>query len=540
MLLQSGKRGTERAWSIRRILLPLLVCMLAMVAGQGYAQEITEENEAQWVEAANQGNLEASYKLGCYYYDTALEFVDMFLEFEMGYYDGLIELDDLDELTGINENVWLYLLNEHTKAVIYWRGAAEKGHAESQYRMGEYAYSDFKIGDADYDTAANWFRKAAAQGHAKAKAKLEKLSGSTSSASTAQSKSTNTNTAISTSRMGTINGHEYVDLGLSVLWATCNVDAASPHEYGGHYAWAETSTKSSYTKENHRFYDGSKDVIMETAGEWIVGSKYDVAHVKWGSRWRMPTRTELAELFDESKCKREWMTYNGKEGFLITGPNGNSIFLPAASYNAYSTKEGYYRSGEDLHTFEFGKDKCKDVRYVKSMGCSIRPVASSYAGHESVDLGLSVKWATCNVGAYSPSHEGYCFEWGDTEVGTLETEVTYGKNIGSELSGNASYDAARVHWGGAWRLPTESEQSELVDKCTWTWTKLNGVSGYRVTGPNGNSIFLPYCDVIYAFYWSGSADSSIYSGYSIAFDENRISITSLNRNAGGRIRPVTD
>ena len=373
----------------------------------------------------------------------------------------------------------------------------------------------------------------------KSKPAQESKTDKSSITSTTQGKSTTTNTAVPTSRTGTINGHEYVDLGLSVLWATCNVDATSPSEYGGHYAWAETSTKSSYTKENHRFYDSSKDEIMGI--QWIVGSKYDVAHVKWGSRWRMPTRVELAELFDERKCKREWMTYNGKEGFLITGPNGNSIFLPAASHGASSSKEGFYRSGEDLHTFQFGKDECEDVRYVESTGCSIRPVYSSYAGHESVDLGLSVRWATCNVGAYSPSHKGYRFEWGDTEVETLKTKVTYGKNIGSELSGNASYDAARVHWGGAWRLPTESEQRELVDKCTWTWTKLNGVSGYRVTGPNGNSIFLPYCGVIDTYYWSGSTDdNSIYSGYSITFDENEIYITFLNRDAGGRIRPVTD
>lgn len=221
-LLQSGKRGIEREWGIRRVFLSLLVCMLAMVAGQGYAQEITKENEAQWVEAANQGNLEASYKLGCYYYDTALEFVDMFLQFEMGYYDGLIELDDLDELVEINENVWLYLVTEHTKAIAYWKGAAEKGHAEAQYRMGEYACSGFRIGDADHTTAVNWYRKAAeqghsesqyslgvcyyngkgvaqdhteaakwwlkaaAQGHAEAKAMLEKRSSSTASASTGQ------------------------------------------------------------------------------------------------------------------------------------------------------------------------------------------------------------------------------------------------------------------------------------------------------------------------------------------------------------------
>ena len=113
--------------------------------------------------------------------------------------------------------------------------------------------------------------------------------------------------------------------------------------------------------------------------------------------------------------------------------------------------------------------------------------------HGYVDLGLSVKWATCNVGATTPEDYGHYFAWGETSPKDEYTEdncSTYGKLM-SDISGNAQYDAATANWGGTWRMPTDAEMKELIDKCTWTWTTQNGVNGYNVKGPNGNSIFLP-------------------------------------------------
>ena len=127
---------------------------------------------------------------------------------------------------------------------------------------------------------------------------------------------------------------------------------------------------------------------------------------------------------------------------------------------------------------------------------------------EAVDLGLSVKWASCNVGATSPEESGDYFAWGETEEKSNYTPLTYKyylgdldgngyyydsneyQNIGSNISGT-SYDVAHVKWGGSWRMPTLSEIQELCNKCSWEWTTVNGVSGQKVTGPNGNSIFLP-------------------------------------------------
>ena len=117
----------------------------------------------------------------------------------------------------------------------------------------------------------------------------------------------------------------------------------------------------------------------------------------------------------------------------------------------------------------------------------------------AVDLGLSVKWASCNVGAAKAEELGGYYAWGETEVKSdysLEAYQYYDSkkgayiDIGDSISGT-KYDVARVKWGGSWRMPTLKEEEELCNKCTWTWTKLNGVNGKLVTGPNGKSIFLP-------------------------------------------------
>lgn len=116
-------------------------------------------------------------------------------------------------------------------------------------------------------------------------------------------------------------------------------------------------------------------------------------------------------------------------------------------------------------------------------------------GHEYVDLALpsGLKWATCNIGASKPEAQGSYFAWGETKPKdeyTQENSVTYEKQM-DDISGNIQYDAAVANWGEGWRMPTKEEMQELKDYCTWEWTKQNGVKGYKVTGVNGNSIFLP-------------------------------------------------
>lgn len=175
-------------------------------------------------------------------------------------------------------------------------------------------------------------------------------------------------------------------------------------------------------------------------------------------------------------------------------------------------------------------------------------------GHEYVDLGLSVKWATCNVGANKPEDYGNYYAWGETKTKSSYTDnnsVTYGKNY-SDIGGKSQYDAARANWGGSWRLPTKKELEELKNKCTWTWTTQNGVKGYKVTGPNGKSIFLPAEGFRYGSslhragecggYWSSAPyESDSNSAYYLNFlSSDQLVVDWDYRYYGQSVRPVSE
>ena len=181
---------------------------------------------------------------------------------------------------------------------------------------------------------------------------------------------------------------------------------------------------------------------------------------------------------------------------------------------------------------------------------------------------MSVKWATCNVGASKPEDYGDYFAWGETTAKTTYSWSTYKYCNGSyntltKYNNSSSYgsvdnktvldkedDAAAVNWGGAWRMPTKAEQDELREQCTWTWTTQNGVNGYKVTSKsNGNSIFLPAAgdrsnsDLDYAgsygYYWS----SSLYTGhpdyaYDLRFYSDNVDWSDSSRYYGQSVRPV--
>lgn len=142
------------------------------------------------------------------------------------------------------------------------------------------------------------------------------------------------------------NGHEFVDLGLSVKWATCNVGANTPEEYGDYFAWGETKPKDNYSWSTYKWCNGSMDNLTKYCIEpdsdyGIVDNKTvldiedDAAHVNWGGAWRMPTIEDVQELINN--CSWTWATQNGVNGCILTSKiNGNSIFFPAAGYRENS------------------------------------------------------------------------------------------------------------------------------------------------------------------------------------------------------------
>ena len=194
---------------------------------------------------------------------------------------------------------------------------------------------------------------------------------------------------------GSSSTAEYVDLGLSVKWATCNLGATKPEEYGNYYAWGETEPKSEYNWSTYKWGNGYYDLTKYctqanlgrdgfTDNKTVLDLEDDAAHVALGGSWRMPTTAEQNEL--RERCTWEWTSINGVNGQKVTGPNGNSIFLPAAGYRAetslylagstgycWSSSLGtYYPSDAYYLIFHSGaRVLYNGGRYV---GLSIRPV----------------------------------------------------------------------------------------------------------------------------------------------------------------------
>ncbi len=184
-----------------------------------------------------------------------------------------------------------------------------------------------------------------------------------------------------------------IDLGLSVKWASWNVGATSPEEYGNHYAWGETENKDFYEWDTYKWCNGSENSITKYCSHKEYGKvdnlttlepQDDVAHVKWGGKWRMPTIKEFEELI--KNCNWESVTIKGIRGFKVTGPNGNNIFLPEAGskwenkrerdqLEYWTNERGYYSCYNAMMLWGGNDyDKVDIITAERHEGKSVRPV----------------------------------------------------------------------------------------------------------------------------------------------------------------------
>ena len=186
--------------------------------------------------------------------------------------------------------------------------------------------------------------------------------------------------------------HEYVDLGLpsGTLWATCNIGAYSPEDYGDYIAWGETAPRDYYEWVTYKWCNGtynSQTKYNIVDGKTELDLEDDAAYVNWGPSWRMPTIDQMDEL--RSSCTWQWVQYNGVNGRLGTGPNGKKIFLPAAgsrrgtgyelvgSYGRYWSRDTYYISEPYANGLFFLSAAINTTYYDRCEGFTIRPVRAS-------------------------------------------------------------------------------------------------------------------------------------------------------------------
>ena len=404
---------------------------------------------------------------------------------------------------------------------------------------------------------------------------------------------------------------EAVDLALpsGTKWANMNVGACSPEEWGDYFQWGETTPCTNIrehlsmiinytpgfipvrrdnfgTEKDPMYADGYTD----ERGLWrcnIAGkTKYDAATANWGQQWRMPTKAQMEELVNE--CQWTMCSLNGVNGARILGKNGNSIFLPAAGSRSeddlyFEGRYGHYWSGDgfskyDSYSIDFfvERGKSRDTG-TRREGYSVRPVlAGTQAGPAqdstiaadqtvtkgigAVDLGLpsGTKWANANIGASTPDAPGEYFAWGEINAKNNYDVQSYAhfrdgtlQNIGDNIAGT-EYDVAFMKWGGKWRMPTARQFEELTTECTWDWEERDDSYGYKVTGPNGNHIFLPAvgnrCGTdlpgndmeSYGNYWTATANG-IGNSWSCSFTEGAAPRIEKNgyRPYGLSVRPVT-
>ena len=488
-----------------------------------------------------------------------------------------------------------------------------------------------------------------------------------------------------------------IDLGLpsGLKWASFNLGATQPEEYGFHYAWGEISPKEVYSWKTYRWCEGDLTDITKYSkkvdGKTQLDLEDDASYMNLGGHWRMPTNDEFTEL--RENCTMTWGSLNGVNGCIVVSKiNGNEIFLPAAgSYDAdsYSVYQegvygGYWSASlyvsipANAYEFILYSNYSYYSRDSRSRGNSIRSVYddptalivpvesvsldktelelavgtkgsltatvfpenatnksvswssdnesvatvsstgevsgvasgtatvtvmtedgnktasckvmvkndSSYSSTvpEVIDLGLSVKWASFNIGATKPEEYGDYFAWGEVEpyynsqdpltwkmgkesgyswnsyqwcMGDFDKMTKYCTKSGYGYHGfqddktvlDMEDDAAHVNLGSKWRMPTYDELLELRNKCSWVWTKRNGVNGQKVTGPNGNSIFFPAAGYrydlnlgeagSYGCVWSSSLYPNLtHRAYYLDFDSDAVSGYYDARLYGQSIRAV--
>ena len=278
------------------------------------------------------------------------------------------------------------------------------------------------------------------------------------------------------------------------------------------------------------------DVVVKIQGEAMAGTSYALQYNQGKNEYEFVVTKSGNDCIDVKGAPRNSyivMFPNGKETAVLEGIKRDGTVMGINFIKEIEANTLYYKQGDNgalpMPWFKISDGPSDQYEYV--------------------DLGLSVKWATHNVGATTPEGKGNYYAWGEIDNKapyTIENYIHNGVNLG-DISGQEKYDAATANWGGKWRMPTKTEMQELRENCTWTWKSVNGVSGYEITSKkNSNSIFLPGAGVYKisiggnaCYYWTSTQNNNT-SAYALNAPSNNVNISGFYKEWGHPVRPVRD
>ena len=403
---------------------------------------------------------------------------------------------------------------------------------------------------------------------------------------------------------GMANGHEWVDLGLpsGTKWATMNVGAESPEDYGDHFAWGETQPKSTYTLQNYKWYDSEAEtytkypkakgnVVLPGPEQGREGLTFNVTvpygthvcYIAGSPNWehiKMQKVDDTHFTLTTDELTGEGYKYCAGDGWAYVEMQADGYDLPDREYAENDVVEAWYAiqdpsvistapiylrgsmGGEDWPALEeFALQTTDGENYVLEFTEPTELTGEfkiadaswgsmNYGGNE---VGIVVNANEAVVLSRGGSSKGLYFAYGlvATRIEFTKSTRTLIIIFDPEITIlELEDDAANSNWGGDWRMPTSAEQDELRTECIWIWGQKNGINGYKVTSKtNGNSIFLPaagyrfgsslhYTDIL-GYYW-GSSLNAYDSDKACGLNFKLDSVDSYNdyRDHGKSIRPV--
>jgi len=320
-----------------------------------------------------------------------------------------------------------------------------------------------------------------------------------------------------------------IDMGVAGKWACCNVGASSPEEFGGYYAWGETEEKDNYAKSTYKYYDSSSNSYIYL-GDDIAGTSYDVAHVKWGGKWKMPSLERINLLL--GNCSSDWCEYN-----LYGDANIENCYNINGKIYRIENTNGYYLINDLVYKFDNVND-FKNYYLINGKTFKLDNINGYYFINDKI-------YKLDNVSNYYTV---------DDKIYNIDNSYGYYLNC-NDLYIIPSGEVTGLEYFSAEKLQTSGSLNDLAVSniaVSFANKKLVGtVNGRIFTSKNGNKIFLPaaggrwndytYNVGSYGHYWSSTQNPDYsYDAYSLDFYSGGVGTYGYDRRSGHSVRPVTD